>query len=372
MRLYKDTYRTIYNHLKDSDDMDKYHILGTASSIKAINAIGGLPTRNYSSGRFEFADNISGEFFAENLLLRKVACSQCPVGCIHVAFLRVPYKKEEFDLETTFVSYDYEIIYALGSNLGIENASNVLRLIEDAERNGFDIISLGGILAWATDAYKEGIITSKDTNGINFNFGDTNNYLAAIDAIVARENEFYYTLGEGLNACIEKFGGKDYAISIGGQTPAGYFTGPASIIGHIIGQRHSHLCNAGYSLDQKTLTKTPSPKEIVYELVSEEKWRQILNSLVVCLFSRKVYNLERTIASLKSVGIETTENELMRLANETYNAKNEWKRAAGQTLSEKNLAERLFKTESPHGFLKRAFIKKALEYYSEISKIPLE
>ncbi|NHJ39367.1 MAG: aldehyde:ferredoxin oxidoreductase, partial [Asgard group archaeon] len=302
MKLYKKVYRDIYNYLRDTDEMDKYHILGTAAGIKAINAMGALPTRNFSSGSFEHIDKISGEYFAQNLLLRKIACSQCPVGCIHIAYLRVPYKVEEYDVETTFVPYDYELIYALGSNLGIESGSDVLRLIEIADGNGFDIISLGGILAWATDAYQNDIISLKDTMGVVFEFGNTINYLTAISLIISRTNEFYKTLGEGLDKCVEKYGGEDYAIRIGSQTPAGYMTGPASIIGHMIGQRHSHLCNGGYSYDQQTFGKDVTAEEMVDALVKEEKWRQILNSLIICLFARKVYNIDRTLESLNSIG----------------------------------------------------------------------
>ena len=372
MKVYKRIYKEIYDHLKVSDDMDKYHILGTAAGILPINAIGGLPTRNFSSGRFEFSENISGEFFAKNLLLRKIACSQCPVGCIHVAYLRVPYKIEEYDVETTFVPYDYELIYALGSNLGIEQATDILRLIEIADRNGFDIISLGGILAWVTDAFQEELITLKDTMGVVFEFGNTINYLTAINFIVERANDFYTTLGEGIDICKEKYGGKDFAISIGGQTPAGYFTGPASIIGHMIGQRHSHLCNGGYSYDQKNLGKELDVRNLVDSLIAEEKWRQILNSLVICLFARKVYTKQRTIDSLNSIGKSFSLEDLEKLAEETYTIKNKWKKEAGQKLTQKTLAERLFKVESPHGFIKRKFIQEAIEYYSKVSAIPLE
>ena len=199
MKAYKKAYRDIYDYLKNSDDMDKYHILGTSAGILPMNAIGGLPTRNFSSGRFEHAEKISGEYFADNLLLRKIACSQCPVGCIHIAYLRVPYKIEEFDIETTFVTYDYELIYALGSNLGIDNASDILRLIEIADGNGMDIITIGGILGWATDAFQEGLISYKETMGVVFEFGNTINYLTAIELIVKRANEFYKTLGENLD-----------------------------------------------------------------------------------------------------------------------------------------------------------------------------
>ncbi|NHJ85775.1 MAG: aldehyde:ferredoxin oxidoreductase [Asgard group archaeon] len=370
MKAYKKAYHDVYDYLKNSSDMDKYHILGTAAGIKSIEAMGALPTRNYSSGRFDKIDEITGEYFARNLLLRKIACSQCPVGCIHVAYLRVPYKEEEFDVETTFVPYDYELIYALGSNLGIGSASEILRLIEIADRNGFDIISLGGILAWATDAYSEGLITPKETLGVKFEFGDTINYLTAIDLIIQRENDFYKTLGEGIDACVEKFGGAEFAIRIGGQTPAGYMTGHGSIIGHIIGQRHSHLCNGGYSLDQKNFGKEISAIEVVDELIKEEKWRIILNSLVICLFARKVYNVERTVESLNSVGLTFSEEQLSNLADETYNKKNDWKIAAGQKLDSLKLADRIFSFKTPQGYIQKEYIDDALKYYSKISKIP--
>ncbi len=372
MKAYKKAYKTIYNHLRDSDDMDKYHILGTSAGIQPMNAIGGLPTRNFSSGRFEFADNISGEYFAENLLLRKIACSQCPVGCIHVAYLRVPYKKEEYDVETTFVPYDYELLYAVGSNLGIEKASDVLRLIEITDRNGLDIITLGGILGWATDAFQQELISHKETMGVVFEYGSTMNYLTAIELLVQRENEFYRTLGEGLDACVKKYGGKDFAITIGGQTPAGYFTGPGSIIGHMIGQRHSHLCNAGYSYDQKHLGKELQYKDLVDSLIKEEQWRQVLNSLVVCLFARKVYNVSRSLESLNAIGLKITKEDLINLGQETYRKKNEWKIAAGQKMSVKRLADRLFSVESPHGYIKREFIQQAIDYYSELTAFPIE
>ncbi len=371
MKEYKKAYREIYDHLSNSDDMDKYHILGTAAGIKAINAMGALPTRNFTSGKFEHIDNISGEYFADNLLLRKIACSQCPVGCIHVAYLRVPYKKEEYDVETTFVPYDYELIYALGSNLGIESGSDILRLIEISDTNGFDIISLGGILAWATEAYQEGQITVTDTMGVKFEFGDTINYLTAISLIVSRSNEFYKTLGEGIDACVEKYGGKEYAVRIGGQSPAGYMTGPASIIGHIIGQRHSHLCNAGYSYDQRAFGKELNPIEIVDSLVQEEKWRIILNSLIVCLFARKVFNVERTLHSLNSIGKNYTEESLLQIAEDAYLKKNKWKKESGQRFSLDKLADRIYSFKTPHGYIQKEFMQEAIEYYSKLSGIPI-
>ena len=95
--------------------MKKYNDLGTAENIQPLSALGGLPTRNVQAGRFEGAEAISGEHYAAHYLWRRLACSHCPVACIHIAALREPYQDEAYYYKTTMISYDYEPIYALGS-----------------------------------------------------------------------------------------------------------------------------------------------------------------------------------------------------------------------------------------------------------------
>ena len=99
--------------------MKKYHDYGTAANIVPLNMLKGLPTRNLNSASSPDAENISVETLAEKYLGRRVACAHCPVACIHVAALREPYEKELFFYNTTMIPYDYELIYALGSMVGI-------------------------------------------------------------------------------------------------------------------------------------------------------------------------------------------------------------------------------------------------------------
>ncbi|HDD66244.1 MAG TPA: aldehyde:ferredoxin oxidoreductase, partial [Nitrososphaeria archaeon] len=84
VKRYRELHRRIYE-LTRGPGTRKYHDLGTAENVAALNAIGALPTRNFSSGRFEKADEISGERLVETVLARRVACSGCPVACIHLA-----------------------------------------------------------------------------------------------------------------------------------------------------------------------------------------------------------------------------------------------------------------------------------------------
>jgi len=104
-------------------------------------------------------ENISGELFAAKHLGRRVACAHCPVACVHLAALRKPYEDEPYFYRTIYLSYDYELIYALGSMLGISDSVDILKLIEIVEDMGVDAMSTGVALAWMTEAFQKGIIT---------------------------------------------------------------------------------------------------------------------------------------------------------------------------------------------------------------------
>jgi aldehyde:ferredoxin oxidoreductase len=73
--------------------------------------------------------------------------------------------------------------------------------------------------------------------------------------MVRAPNEFYASLARGAEYAAAKYGGLEYAMTLGGNEVSGYHTGPASIVGQLVGVRHSHLDNAGYGIDQKALKK---------------------------------------------------------------------------------------------------------------------
>jgi aldehyde:ferredoxin oxidoreductase len=260
-------YRKIYDHIyKESTSspvMKKYHDLGTAENVLPLNELGGLPTRNLKEAKFEGALNISGEKLAEGYLGRRLACSHCPVGCIHIAALREPYEDESYFYKTTMISYDYEPLYALGSMLGISDTEGLLKLIDQIERIGLDSMSTGVILAWATEAQERGIISEKETNGLKFSWGDYSSYIKAVQFIFKQPNQFYKALARGVEYTSQQYGGEDFALAFGGNEMAGYHTGPAAHIGLLIGARHSHLDNGGYSIDQKILTKEKTLQKFV-------------------------------------------------------------------------------------------------------------
>lgn len=359
---YREAYDKIFKIATESGAMKKYHLIGTAVNVNPLNELGGLPTRNLQSARFENAENISGEELAEKSLGRRVACNHCPTACIHIAILREPYENKELFYKTIMISYDYELIFALGSMLGIGDIEGLLKIILRIEQLGMDAMSAGVSLAWATEALKSGLVSERETIE-KLEFGDTNAYINAATHISKQPNEFYKALAMGSEKAAEIYGGADFALAFGKNEMAGYHTGHGAYVGNLIGSRHSHLDGGGYALDQK---KKLEPKELVDELIKEEKWRQILSSLVVCFFARGVFTPEVIIDAFKPLGVEMTEEKLNKLAEEIYIEKQKLKFRLGFNIKDFKLPKRIFETESPHGKLDKNYIDEAIKYYGEI------
>jgi len=359
---YRKIYDYIYKEATSSPVMKKYHDLGTAENILPLNELGGLPTRNLKEAKFEGALNISGEKLAEGYLGRRLACSHCPVGCIHIAALREPYEDESYFYKTSMISYDYEPVYALGPMLGISDAEGLLKLIDQIERLGMDSMSTGVILAWATEAQERGIISKKETQDIKLYWGDYLSYIKAVQFIFEQSNQFYQALARGVEYTSQQYGGEDFTLAFGGNEMAGYHTGPAAHIGLLIGARHSHLDNGGYSVDQKILTKEKiSPEKLARELLTEERWRQILSSLVVCFFARGIYRADIITQALYSAGYDITSKKLLSIGKEIHQEKYRFKIQEGFSLDNYRLPERIFETPSLVGKIDKTFVDEVVK-----------
>lgn len=362
-KAYREVYDEIFKLATESDAMKKYHLLGTAVNVKPLNEKKGLPVMNLKATSFEYADELSGESLAE-IIGRRVACSHCPVACIHIAALRLPYENEPYFYKTLMLSYDYELIYALGTMLGMRSKEDFLKVLYRVEAYALDAMTTGVCLAWATEALEKGIISEKETI-VKLEFGNSDAYAKAVEYITHQPNEFYRILAQGVEKASEVYGGKEFALAFGGNEMPGYHTGYAAHIGYSIGLRHSHLDNAGYSVDQKIDTY-PEPEELVQKLMKEEQWRQILSSLVVCFFARGIYKPDIVCRALKPVGFEIEENELKKLGERIYFEKLRLKKAMGFDAKKLRLPERIFETETPHGKLNREYIERALNYFAKV------
>lgn len=358
---YFKVYQEIYNRVTDTEIMSKYHDAGTPINILPLNAAGGLPTKNLRQNVFEHGNNISGETFAEENLVRKMACAGCPVGCIHIGQFRREFDKGH-EYEVVSVSYDYELIFSLGSFLGIKTSDEILQLIEVVEDLGLDAMSTGVVLGWATESYMKKLITGEQTI-VPLAFGNTENYKKAIEYIAKKANDFYKVLSDGADRASDVYGGKEFAMTFEKNEMAGYHTGYAAIVGSVVGARHSHLCNGGYSLDQSM--KELNKEKLIDSLFAEEKERCMLNSLIICLFARKVYDRKTINAALDSIGLNYSDEELTAFGERIYKTKLRIKEMLGYDQKSVRLPKRLFETPSLSGQLDEKTAQELIEMYNK-------
>jgi len=134
---------------------------GTDVLINIMNEAGGLPTRNFSSGRFEGAAKTGGEAVFEGnktRLGKEVYNHPCSPGCI-IQCSNTWYRPDKSE-HTSCV--EYESSWALGANCGIDNLDDIAEMVKLCNAYGLDTIETGTTLAVAMEA---GVIPFGDGKG---------------------------------------------------------------------------------------------------------------------------------------------------------------------------------------------------------------
>ncbi len=365
-RKYRKTFDDLFEAATRTELMKKYHELGTPMNVLPLNLLGALPTRNLQSGVFEGAGGISGERLAADYLGRRVACAHCPVACIHLAALRIPYPNDPYFYKTLMLGYDHELIYAMGSMLGVGDVSGMLRLIDEAEVQGLDVMTAGVALAWTTEALERGLISERETDGLKLAWGAAETYIQAVRRIVLQPTDFYAALARGVEHAASIYGGEDFALAFNRNEMPGYHTGPGCHLGYLTGARHSHLDSAGYSLDQKAVARGEplTPQGVAEALLKEERWRQVLTSLPICLFARGIYTPEVVLKALATVGFDWTQEDIERLGAQTLREKHAFKDREGFSFDRLRLPKRIFETPSPAGPFDVGFMRQTIEHFA--------
>lgn len=129
-----------------------YADYGTSAMVAMCNAIGGMPTRNFSSGTFEKAEDIGGDSLREMLLERGGVSNPthaCMAGCVIKCSNVVGDNKGK---EVLVSPLDYETIDLMGANLGIDDLDSIAQLNYEVNDLGIDSIETGSALGVAAEA----------------------------------------------------------------------------------------------------------------------------------------------------------------------------------------------------------------------------
>jgi len=128
-----------------------YADYGTAAMTNMCNAIGGIPTRNFSAGQFEGVEGISGEALRQKMLDRNGECEishACMAGCA----IQCSNVFGDKDGKALVSPLEYETIGLMGSNLGIDDLDTIAELNKVINDLGLDTIEVGAALGVAAEA----------------------------------------------------------------------------------------------------------------------------------------------------------------------------------------------------------------------------
>jgi aldehyde:ferredoxin oxidoreductase len=336
----------------------KYRELGTATNLLTFNRLSALPTRNFQTGVFEEAVNISAEQLSAVRPKTRKSCIACTIGCEHI-----------YATGSTSVRIEYESLFALGSLCGVGDADTILRATKRCDELGLDTISTGGTIAFAMECVSRGWL---DEPWLTFGSGDS--LLRAIELIGSRLG-IGNLLAEGSRRAALAIGHDSMAIApqvkgleISGYEPRALQT---MALGFAVGARGAdHNRSGAYEVDfsDKVDRRRVTPDSVRYAIETEDK-AALMDSLILCKFLRGVFEdfHSETANMLRCVtGWDVTADELRQTARRIVSAKREFNVLAGWTPSEDTLPERFLDNalpSDPKAFLSRQSLEGLVAEY---------
>jgi aldehyde:ferredoxin oxidoreductase len=180
-------------------------VLGTPMMVKICSEAGIFPVRNFQSVAVGEGEAYSGERLAEVFAVGRSGCTGCYIRCGRTT--EVDGVRGE--------GPEYESLWALGPNLGVEELPDIIRASHRCNELGMDTISTGVTISCAMELAQRGLRNSA------LSFGDAGAVMEAINLIAVRSGEGD-ELAEGSRRLSEAVGGAQYAMQVKGMELPGY------------------------------------------------------------------------------------------------------------------------------------------------------
>ncbi len=190
---------------------------GTPMIIDNMTEMGIYSTKNWTAtGEIDLVKE-QGRDAQDAMIINKSHCADCPVGCSQVKLVN----------EGPFAGFlsegpEFETTYSLGSNVGVSYLPAIIAADRICDEYGIDTMSAGVTIGFAMELYERGILTKKDTDGLELKFG---NYAAMIEMLrrITYQEGLGAILCQGTKKAAEKIGkgSEAYAMHVKGlELPA--------------------------------------------------------------------------------------------------------------------------------------------------------
>ncbi|NJE25386.1 aldehyde ferredoxin oxidoreductase [Thermococcus sp. MV5] len=353
---------------------------GTSVLVNIINENGLYPHKNFQTGVFEYAYEQSGEAMVAKYLIRNKPCFACPIGCARVNKLPTVGETE---------GPEYESIWALGSNMGINDLATIIEANHMCDEFGLDTISTGGTLATAMELYEKGLIKDEDLGEAPpFRFGNTEVLHYYIEKISKREG-FGDKLAEGGYRLAEMYNGTEYFMGVKKMELPAY--DPRGAEGHGLGYATNnrggcHIKNYMISPEILGYPYKMDPHDIgdekVKMLIIFQHLTAVIDAAGLCLFTTFGLGADDYTDLLNAgLGWDFSTDDYLKIGERIWNAERLFNLKAGlDPARDDTLPKRFLEEPMPEGPNKGHTVRLkemlpryyALRGWSEDGKIPEE
>ena len=276
---FKKARQTMNKAMKDSDVLyPAFSKSGTPMVVDATSAMGIYPINNWSAtGEIDMVKGLGDEAQAK-MIVNKTHCSDCPVGCSQIKLVTSgPYAGYMSE------GPEYETTYSLGSTLGIDYLPAVIAADRVCDEYGLDTMSAGVVIGFAMELYEKGILTKRDTDGLELKFGNHSILLEMLRKIAYQEG-LGNILAEGTKRAAEKIGkgSEAYAMHVKGLELPAYDVRGAKAHGLNYATAYTGADhNRGYAFQE--IFDTPVPEKVDRLAIKGKgkltKWNQDVRSV---------------------------------------------------------------------------------------------
>ena len=334
--------------------------LGTAGGVPATEVVGDLPLKNWTLGNWpEGAAAISGQRIAETIFTKHTRCHACPIGCGQaVEITDGPYAGVRGH------GPEYETLAGFGGNCLCDDLNAIAYMNDLCNRYGLDTISTSSAIAFAMEAFEKGLISQRETGGLELTWGNAEAMIAAIHAIAHREG-IGELLADGVRAAAQRLGPEAEAFALhvkGLEVP---YHDPRAFVSMAAGYATSnrgacHLETLSYWMGYGARFAGWHDPEQFDDHDSRGKGRlaadfqnyvSVYNPLGLCKFIAKAHIGPQELAELvnAALGWDWTGDDVLRTGERLFNLKRLINRRFGVTAADDTLPRRFLTEPRPTG-----------------------
>jgi len=314
--------------------------------------------------QFEGAQNVSGEAMHEPRksdgkpnLTTNAGCFGCTIACGRISTI----DKGHFSVENkpeywgNSGGLEYEAAWALGPDTGVDDIDALTYANFLCNEDGFDPISFGSTLAAAMELFGMGVITTKETDGMDLKFGSADALVWAVEKMTTGEG-FGKDLGLGSKRLCEKYGHPELSMTVKGQEFPAYDPRGIQGMGLAYATSNRGACHLrGYTVASEVLGIPEKTDPLVTDgkaglVKAFQDATAAVDSSGLCLFTTFAWSLEDIAPQVDAACEGDWSAERLAEAGERiWNMERDFNLRAGLTGADDTLPKRLLKDAARTG-----------------------